>query len=110
MDIQELVSLNRQAIEGLPETDQPAALRRLVAIVEGDNVENELAEFTLLLRNLIANPERFSGVDDRGLPIYKLTPEDIEAVEQDIRDEEAGIRDFVPEEEVEAEYKRLGLR
>jgi hypothetical protein len=110
MDIQELVSLNRQAIGSLPERDQAAALRRLVAIVEGDNVESELTEFTQLLRAQIARPDLFSGVDDRGLPIYKLSAEDIEAIEQDIRDEEAGTQDFVPQEEVEAEFKRLGIR
>src|SRR5258706_16138935 len=107
MDIQELVSLNREVIKRLPEAEQAGALRRLVLIVEGDDVETELPAFMRLLRRQIASGEQGDALHD-GLPIYKLPPADIEAVEEHDRQVATGIAEYASRAEAEAEMKGNG--
>jgi hypothetical protein len=103
MDVQELVSLNRKAIDCLPRDEQAGALRRLLAIVEGDDVEAELEAFTRHLQRQIAE----NGGDDQVEPL-SVEQEDIEADEEADRDEAAGA--YLPTTaEIEAKYKRRGL-
>ena len=105
MDVQELVRLNRKAIDCLPKDEQAGALRRLLAIVEGDDVEGELEAFTRDLQRQIA--ENGGDGDGQIEPLW-TEQEDIEADEEADRDEAAGVY-FPTTAEIEAKYKRRGL-
>jgi len=108
MDTRELVSMTCQAIAMLPEEDQPAALRRLADIVEGQRIEGELPAFKREVSAMIAQEAAKNGRYADGVPVLDLQAEDDEAL-REYEQERAAGEHLPTHAEVVADLKRRHL-